>query len=299
MTREAKKKNLLTFSPPPPSSLWSLHYDSLEIYIWAFQEFNGIFYAGSGVNGKIFQYSGGSWTTAYTASDDNVRCFTLHDSELWAGCGPAGKIYSFNGSSWTEEYDLPVSRTALAMESYGGDLYVGTDALRIYKYNGSTWTQDHTIASGDITSLATYNGNLYAGWNGNTPYGGLEEYNGTSWSTYWTPVSPSAEYGINALAVHDGNLYAGTDGYVLKFTGSSEEIIFTPGKACFTLFSWNNTLYAGFNYTGSANAEIWSYDGVDWTQESDFIDEETVWGFGVYQNALYAGTGDGGKIFVR
>jgi len=181
--------------------------------------------------------------------------------------------------------------SALCMAEYQGHLYAGTvnyenaNGCAVWRYDGGTdWTQVASGGFGDAANemvfcMAAYNGLFYAGtYNGTT---GCEvfSYDGTAWTqevgqgAAGTPTGPGFGDGTNCVAAGDMIVYDGM-------------------------------LYVGSGWGGSSVANIWAFDGADWTQaNTDGFGDVSNRGsraLAIYNGQLYAGTnssGNGGQVW--
>ncbi len=164
-----------------------------------------------------------------------------------------------------------LSGTCYALVSSGTDLYVGGDftsvggisANYIAKYNTVTgvWSALGPGLNTICYAILVSGSNVYAGGyfsatgDNNTPLRGVGKWDGTSWSTL----------------------------------GSSGPV--TPGESCFALAMIGSTLYAGGNFTSSAN-RIAKWDGTAWSGLGTGLDDQCKT-LAVYGSNLYAGGGFG------
>ncbi|MCF8413134.1 MAG: T9SS type A sorting domain-containing protein [Melioribacteraceae bacterium] len=195
----------------------------------------------------------------------------IHDSKLYAVGGNYIVAYNFNN----EDYGLgengfePVTKKGLPEEfgyHYGldfqGDLYIAgvmwinniSNGGRVYKLVDSSWVQVGQEIENAITSIGSYNGELYAGthWSGK-----LYKLSGGTWVN--TGIAKGMS--INDLIEWNGNLYIASwntnqsTGQVLKYNGTSAETIFTGNGI--------NKLHAGMSlyFGGFSSKNVYQYDG--------------------------------------
>jgi hypothetical protein len=145
-----------------------IDYDS---HVFSLAEYNGRLYAGaeahsaSGPYGAvILVYDGLTWSIAYHADEDQIRCMAVYDDKLYAGGYPAGIIYDFDGTSWGISFDSPEEMVIYSLAVHNDNLYAGTAIFgEIYGFDGSQWIAVFDSPEREVLSLASYMGNLYAG----------------------------------------------------------------------------------------------------------------------------------------
>jgi len=200
---------------------------------------------------------------------------------------------------------LMVTDTALPAESASAP---GGFAVRYSTDSGRTWCAERMElslrrASYGFSSLAVYNGKLYAGYGDDDEEGDGDIYafDGTS----WVKSFDGDEVSIRAMAVYDGKLYAGQYGYdegdgaVYVFDGATWSLSFYGGVGAGTmsLAVYNGKLYAG---QGWDSAHVYVFDGRTWRLSIEFP-HGAVSALAVYSGKLYAGIGDTageGDIYV-
>jgi hypothetical protein len=238
----------------------------------------------SGTAGTI----GGGATTQIAS----ISAMVVYNGNLYVGTyknpgGTAGsaEVYRYDGTgtTWAKVSQSTAGTIAedagsttgiasvSAMTVFNGYLYVGTSKMsqaEVYRYDGGTnWTRVNTAAgtldgSGQttidgISSLAVYQGILYAGTRRQAS-AQLHRYNGgTSWSRVNTTAgtfvttNATAVTAITNMVVKNGFLYLGTEktnaSQVLRYQGGQ-------GASLFTLLSSTTggtyTLTSGTTVTG-------------------------------------------------
>jgi len=226
------------------NSSWNTNFEdakSLAVY-------NGQLYAGLGRSagdGEVWKFDGTSWTKvggsglngSWTATD-TVSSMVVSSGQLYVGLGGTGstmgRIYTYNGSAWVQiagngalSGNWASAYDVASLVVYNGQVYAGlqwasSGAATIWRYSGAgtSWTQvagsglagSWTTQYLNVTTMAVYNGQLYAGLNLTTPLystaaGDLWKYSGGSWS--------SLGFGSNiqSLFVDGGRLRVGYNGY--------------------------------------------------------------------------------------
>lgn len=248
-------------------------------------ENNGVVYIGgsftnvSGVNARnVARWDGFSWSPLASGFNNTVNALVVHQGQLFAGgsftargdgSGSLHGIGVWDGSQWQ---DVPVisewriNNVFNALASDGNNLYVGGnfyigwstpppppiegDGLdNIGYWDGVNWHSMKPALGITVSTLAFYNGQLYAGGSFTTNAGGtslkrIARWDGSSWSA----VGGGFDSGVvSALAATPTALYAGG-----SFTNSGATQLTRIGK-------WNGTqwlpLGSGlFRTPGSASA---------------------------------------------
>ena len=234
---------------------WNTSYESVT----SLSVYNNQLYAGTGNSAgdaTVWRYGGSTWTkvggdgvnSSWATADgiNTVSSMTTLNGILYVGLGNSssttGKVYTYNGTSWTQiggsgtsgnwssAYDVS------SLASYNGKIYAGVQSSSstyayVQRYDGvgtgwttvagstvsGTWTAEYKT----VSSLAVYNGQLFAGLSvTNTVMntynnGGLYVYNGSAWSKPVTSFNPGSYSGISvqSLLSYSGMLLIGTGGY--------------------------------------------------------------------------------------
>ena len=312
--------NVMTVSGSPENMVVS--YEPGVVEVISLQVYDGKLYAGTGIEGKIYVYDGETWDLAYDSPEGLVWGFAVYDGRLYAGTGGMGRIYVYNGTTWSLEVDLnglfPDVNEVRGMCVYNGKLYVGTNTHlaggRVFVYDGVEWSlafqapyvpptpTPPPFYSGDVLSLAVYDGKLYAG---TSPLGEIYVYDGETWSLAYD----SPEWSVWPFVEYGGKLYAGTARYpfqlaggrIYVYDGETWSLSFTGTEtgaegvlSIISLAVFDGKLYAG----AGSNGLLYVYDESAWKPFFD-APEDTIWSLAVYNNTLYAGSGyPTGKIYV-
>ena len=229
----------------------------------------------------------------------------------WSQVNKDGFGITVPGDSW--EVDC--------MTVFNGKLYASSwdttgKGCTVWRYDdGTTWTQvnENGFGTGNnwsLSSLASFDGNLYAGTYNGFDHCQVWRYDG---GTTWTRVNENGfgdSNGMAFLGVYQNKLYAGTQDFLhgcqvwrydggMKWTQVNEDGfgIATPEN---NGYAWSLTVFDGNLYSGTANntngCQVWRYDGgTTWSQVNTS-------GFGiatpgnngnanllVYDGKLYAG----------
>ncbi|MDB5164182.1 MAG: putative secreted protein containing fibronectin type protein [Candidatus Saccharibacteria bacterium] len=294
--------------------------------------------------------SGWAGTTdkiAYSLANDGTNVYAAVDTTAWKWNGTAWSQIA--GGSINGSWSAGLSLNSLMFS--GSTLYGGLhDALTFgtygtsgeWTFNGTTWTKiggDYMNNSwssevySQVSSMATYNGSLYAGVSthgGTLGKSNVFKYDGTSWSVVggsglnssWTSGFGGLYGEIYALIEYKGNLYAGISGAnggsgeLWKYDGTTWSKVGGDGvnsswadltyESVQSLAVYNGNLYAGLGIS-PGDAELWKYDGTTWSRVGgDGINSswtnltyQTVQSQTVYKGKLYVGLGNGSNTLAR
>ena len=294
-----------------------------------------------GVNvNNIVKWNGTNWSTVGTGIDYAwgehwVNALIVYNGDLYAGGHftyvggqQMNNIAKWNGTEWSPvgaglgTYGYAVSSLAI----YNGELYAGghfynsggTPLNNIAKWNGTEWSAVGTgikvytddYFSGSVSSLAAYNGSLYAGGSfdtaGSIRANNLARWDGNNWSPVGTGVTSEAnDYGarafVSSLTVHDGGLYVGGDfdtasGIQVKNIAKWDETNWTSLASGIdgyitSLSSYDGHLIVGGFFDTVANVAancITKWNGVDWSSFGKGMDNG-VSCLATFSGVLYAG----------
>lgn len=232
----------------------------------------------------------------------SVSASTVYNGSLYVGTSnptnPNGsaEVYRYNGSvlnTWTKVSNTTAGTitaagtsgiaSVSAMTTFDGFLYIGTskqNAAEIYRYDGTTWTKISqaagTIRSGGttlidgVTTLAVYNGRLYAGTKEGLKAELYRYEGGTTWSivnttagTFVTTNSVGVD-AVTSMVTTGGYLYLGTT----KANNAADVLRYNGGVGASVFTKMNNntsgtfTLVSGTTITAvSEVASMVSYNG--------------------------------------
>jgi hypothetical protein len=254
-----------------------------DIWMW-----NGSSWSQVGGDGLNSSWSGAGY--------QRVASMTSKDGVLYAGVGSSvtqnADVWKYQSGSWTRIGGAGVNsgwnagyRVPSSLSFYNGDLYAGMMGINgsstdLYKFNGTTWAQvagdglnsswnTPSLTGGQISSLTSYGGKLYAGLdgNGNLGYTSIWSYDGSTWSE----VAGDSVNGSWDSSVYD---------------------------RIYTVAEYNGDLYAGLG-SAAGSGDVWKFNGSSWTQVggdglngSWSSNIETVSSLQTYQGKIYAGTGN-------
>ncbi len=284
---------------------------------------------------KISQTTPGTIMSAGTANISSISAMTVYNGSLYVGtfkgaAGAAGEaeVYRYKGTntSWERVSSVtpgtiggtgtPTSGIASvsAMTVFDGSLYIGTSKMNqaeIYRYNGgTTWVKVSNGTAGTIgptasidgvSSMAVYQGNLYAGTREHTTTAGtaqLFRFDRAAGATAWTAVNTTAGtfvatntvgvWAVSSMVVKNGYLYLGVlkpgDADVLRYQGGVGSVFLSMNLAVLTgSYLINGTAVIGFNdvpsmavYNGSLVVGLNKLNGAEVLMLSDGGGTQTV-----------------------
>jgi hypothetical protein len=285
-----------------------------ELYVAGFFDF------ADGLANNIAKWNGTKWmpvgSGVYTVGggglDSWVNALLVYNDELYvggrftdAGSVEANNIAKWNGTEWSAvgtglgSYGYSVGSLVV----YNGELYAGghfynagnVQVNNIAKWNGIEWSAVGTgisvytddYFSGSVSSLAVYNGFLYAGGSfdtaGTIPANNIAKWNGMEWSAIGTGlVLKVNDYGafgyVSSLTIYNGALYAGGNfdtagGIPANNIAKWNETNWAPLASGIdgyvsSLSAFNGNLIVGgfFDTVGTvAVNEIVKWDGINWS----------------------------------
>lgn len=255
--------------------------------------FDTYLYCGSW-DGVIWRtVDGTSWTEVVTDgfgdSNNGIARFAVFGSMLYAGTWNSNGTQIWrtsNGTNWTKFGDgldpSDIAVGAISTEEFGGYLYWGLanwdTGAQLWRTDGTTLTQMTTGTSPAISSLAAFDGYLYAGVWDATSTQVWRSANGSDWTQMVTFSDlDSAIREANGLEVYDGVLYlvgANPDnGLEVWRTGNGsdwEQVGYAGfGDASNGLSFWDNaiTTFGGKLIIATNNfetgGEVWTYEPND------------------------------------
>ncbi len=158
--------------------------------------------------------------------------------------------------------------------------------------DGETWRDAFSTGEDRIHALCEFKGRLYAG---TSSRGRVYAFDGVQWNT----VGSLSEAAVTCLGAFNGRLYAGTYPSGLLFStpdGLNWEEVSATGQnfiQCFKEF--NGAFYAGTSSPKGVKV-FRTENGVDWALAYESSRELNFYCMEVFENALYAGTGNSGRI---
>ncbi len=168
----------------------------------------------------IARFDGANWSPVGSGLNEHITDMTIYDNQLIvsgyftsAGGIDANYIAAWDGGSWhalgTGMSSSNVAKVT-ALTVYNDELYAGgyfeaaggNSAANIAKWDGNIWSPVGDGLNGQLYTLASYNGKLYAGGDfGNY----IAEWDGVQWSSAGGGTNGS----VNFLFVKNNKLYAG------------------------------------------------------------------------------------------
>ena len=260
-------------------------FESLEQFkdipnIYDLTEFRGNLYAATGEDMVLKSSSGapGSWVKI-PVTQSPTKFFTPGKSGEEASGDYTTQIYCLT------TYAAPGRESALfAGTNLNGAIYMTLD--------GENWRDAFSTGEDRIHALCEFKGRLYAG---TSSQGKVYAFDGTQWNN----VGSLSEVAVTCLGVFKGRLYAGTYPSGLIFStpdGLNWEEVSATGQnfvQCFREF--NGTLYAGTSSPKGVKV-FRTEHGTDWALAYESSRELNLYCMEVFENALYAGTGNSGRI---
>ncbi len=241
---------------------------------------------GAGANdGEVWRYDGSSWTkiggdslnSGWTNYAENVYALAIYNDKLIAGLGRSAgdaEVWQWNGTAWTKFGGDSVNSswsasyiTVESMATYNNAIYVGlgntTGQAVIWRWDGTTWTQiggdgvNSSWSAGTyerVRTIASYNGNLYAGLGNSTGDGEVWQWDGATWTKIGGSGINSGWSGtieeIESFSAYKGKLYVGTG-----LTANSDATVWAWGDNAFVQSSTSsfdtNWHHVAATYNGS------------------------------------------------
>ncbi|MFH1723823.1 MAG: FG-GAP-like repeat-containing protein [Elusimicrobiota bacterium] len=216
-----------------------------------------------------------------------------------SGVGAFGVVYNTVGGgvlsewidgTWAETLAHASEDAITSLARYQGRLYAGTDpSALVLVYDGGSWGQSADLPDAGVLALEEFQGKLYAGLSAGTD---IHFFDGGGW--YSMTVS-TVSMKVNDLKGYNGRLYAATDsgGRVWAFDPDSGRWHVSFDSSDSEMYSFE--VYEGRLFAGGSLSR-YVFDGSTWTL-SEPISAPTF-DMQVYNGRLYAGTGAGGVIKV-
>ncbi|MGH7738661.1 MAG: hypothetical protein ACREL1_00805, partial [bacterium] len=165
-----------------------------------------------------------------------------------------------------------------------GAIYQSTD--------GETWEDSFSTGEDRVHALCEFKSRLYAG---TSSAGRVYAYDGAQWNN----VASLSEVAVTALGVFKNRLFAGTYPSGILFStedGAHWEECSATGQNFIQSFKeFNGYFYAGAS-GGKAITLYRTGNGKDWERVYESSRELNIYGLTVFENVLYAGTGNSGRI---
>jgi predicted RNase H-like HicB family nuclease len=264
---------------------------SSPAYLETLEQFNGvpIFYSLAEFKGRLFAATGrdkvfvsnsgapGSWSPQ-TVTKADTKFFTPDPGQSESG-DYSTQIYCLTA------YGTPGAEKVLfAGTNLNGSVY--------YSADGENWKESFATGEDRIHTLCEFKNRLYAG---TSSQGKIYAYDGL----HWNAVANLSEAAVTALGVFKNKLYVGTYPSGLIFRTDDglnwEEMASTEQSFVQCLKEFNGALYAGTS--GSKGVKIFrTTNGRDWITVYDSGRELNCYCMEVFENTLFAGTGNSGRV---
>ena len=309
-------------------------------------------YAGTGSGsgeGDLWTWNGSAWTQiggdtlnsgwGVATTYEYVYSITKIGTTIYVGLGlhnNDAEVWSWNGSSWTkvggdgengswsDNVDSVTTLTASGTSLFAG-VFVGQSSSEMWVLASGSWTRmgggNVNLSWGSpnistVTSMASYEGNLYAGLCCGIGNGLVQEFNGSTWDVIggqginnsW-PIDTIES--VNVMLEANGSLYAGLasgtgDAEVWKWSGGDWVKIggdaengswaLNTYEEVYSLAFGGTMLYAGLG-SGNGDGEVWEWNGEAWNKiggdslSGSWATAQSVRSLLFWEGNLYAGTG--------
>ncbi|MBX3377580.1 MAG: hypothetical protein KF678_11330 [Phycisphaeraceae bacterium] len=180
--------------------------------------------AGGAPGNFIARWNGLEWSPLGAGVNARVRAITVHDGKLYAGgdfsiagTTEASRIACWDGSNWSP-LSVGVDGPVHSLTTHEGQLIAGgsflhaggTSAARIAAWNGSGWTTlGAGISNGEVRSVASFLGMLYAGGSFTLPHNRIARWNGSEWLNLPPGFATTTSSSVDALHVRFSELVVG------------------------------------------------------------------------------------------
>jgi hypothetical protein len=253
---------------------WTTGFEEVN----ALASFGGDLYAGLGNSNndaEVWRWDGATWekiggdslNSGWTTNYDRVSALTVLKGRLIAGLGAGtgeAELWQWDGSAWekiggdgfNDSWDSTFEQVESLIQ-LNNNLYVGlgnsTGDAEVWEYDDTTWTKVGGDGLNDswvdgtyerVRTLATYNGDLYAGLGSNTGEGEVWRYREGG----WTKVGGNSVNGSWANAIEEVESFS----------------------------AFRGKLYAGTGNTANADATVWTF-GDNGFLQSDVSSFDTDW----------------------
>jgi len=275
-------KNVLDlyFASATPAFFESLEQFNEIPTFYGMAEFRGALYAATGRDQVLKSSNGapGSWNKIFITKNDS-KFFTPTPNKKDGAGDYTTQIYCL------QPYAAPGREKALfAGTNLNGAIYASLD--------GEVWKEAFSTGEDRIHALCEFNSRLYAG---TSSQGKVFAYDGLQWNT----VGSLSEVAVTCLGVFKDRLYAGTYPSGLIFStpdGLNWEEMTSTGQSFVQCFKEHNgALYAGTS--SPKGVKIYrTQNGRDWISVYESSREANLYCMEVFENTLYAGTGNSGRI---
>ena len=232
-------------------------------------------YVGSGIQANgIAEWDGTSWSplgSGMTGFGGRVYCLCIYNGGLIAGGNfsaaggvSANYIARWDGTSWSPlgsgmNSDGSTGQGVSTLIVYDGQLIAGgtfttaggVPANGIARWDGTSWSALGSGLGYAVTSLATYNTELFAGglFNEGAPSAYIARWNGSSWDDSW---ATGLDYWVYSLAPYHGSLVVGgsftrAGGLPANSVAVWQEGLPERGACCFPSPEWSCQIHTPSN----------------------------------------------------
>jgi len=253
-------------------------------YVTAMAVFGGKLYAGTGPQGKVFEYDGTDWILSGTLAASTVTALVEFQGALYAGLYESDQVFRFNGLTWSSFHTFAGPMTIHDMKGYNGQLYAATsDAGRLWAYDAASgnWYVAYDSPSTELFSVEEFDSRLFVSGQPD-----VYMFDGAAWR-----VSYSKNAALNDLQTYDGKLYAASNdtGRIWLYDGEwSQDVDLASENIVEALGIHAGRLYASARQP--AAVAVYMRDGKDWLRVRRLGDpQDRVNVFSSYGGRLYSG----------
>ena len=269
---------------------------------------------------RMFKRTGSAWTQVADRLGteqyiDSMLTFDDGSGEkIYAGTYPGGRLWRSSGGAFTEVAgqlsgnESRISSMIIYDSGAGDDLYAGVwFSGKLLMWDGvSDWVEKapQHLADSEIVALVEYKGDLLAGTNG----GDLLQWNDVDDWIVLDVGLPGTAAGISDFLVYDSgsgdNLYCiSAGGGLFLWDDVSEWSNVNLGGGSFggshTIIEYDGDLYTATFKIVTGTGELWRWNDVDTLIKvaAELNGQEHTYDLTVFNNQLYCGTGNGGRLF--
>ncbi len=267
-----------------------VYQESSHPCLYSLREFNGKIFCCSNRDGVMFSQTGdpGSWKTIL---------LTQATSQFF---NPLKQKNSGKNKPKEPENAEDLTPQVYCLESGTLDgvplLFAGTNSYgRVYSTkDGLSWNCLAETKQDRIHSLCHFRDKLYAA--SSTP-GRILQFNGKSWSV----VFETSEASCCSLAIFERALFCGTypNGIIYRsYDAKTWEKVWQTDQSFVQAFHvFRDKIYAGTSNKVAGGAVFCSGNGKTWSSCFSSSEDINFFCFTSFNNTLYAGTGDKGKVY--
>ena len=290
---------------------WSVKATLPENYIISLRTWGSYLYAGCS-NGKVYRSSDGTaWNLVWT--DVSGSIYGIYDLKLFGSYFYAidfnGRISRTNdGTAWANVEDLSGSTYGWALHVHGSNIYaIGGSGPQVFRSSdGLTWDIVLSIGGDHLFAATTFGSYMYTVLDATTTDNGAIYRSMSGDLGDWAIVlllnpGPSTfEDQCRSMIVFNGYLYLNIYGTIRRtLNGTDYTTVGAADGDGIGAVIFNNTLYMNARVAASVHKTA---NGTTWEEDVDLSAEPgvtSVFGMEEFQNELYMGTRDTGKLYVR